>query len=305
MKQGSLAALLIYALAPAQVMAQSNTQAVPFDIQAQDLGTALQRFAAASGRDVVAASKVVARKRSTAVSGVYAPEEAITRLLAGTSLRFEMVDGAFVIRPMAFAAGDDAVEGSDIVVTGTRIRGGAVASPVISLDREQVRSSARGNLGEVVRRLPQSFGGGQNPGIGSNVPLSSGADVGGGSSLNLRGLGSDATLTLLNGHRLAYTAAVQSVDVSAIPLAAVERIEIVPDGASAIYGSDAVAGVANIILRRNFDGLETGARLAATSGGGGFEQRYDALAGTTWAGGGVFAAYEYGSNSAIRAVSSA
>ncbi|MBS0503516.1 MAG: TonB-dependent receptor [Proteobacteria bacterium] len=303
MKQGHLAALLISALAPAQVMAQPDNQALPFDIQAQDLAAALQRFGVASGRGVVVASKIVAGKRSTAVNGVYAPEEAITRLLVGTSLRFEIVDGAFVIRPIAVAAGDGAAEGSDIVivVTGTRIRGGVVASPVISLDREQVRNSARGDLGEVVRRLPQSFGGGQNPGIGSNVPLSSGADVGGGSSLNLRGLGSDATLTLLNGHRLAYTAAVQSVDVSAIPLAAVERIEIVPDGASAIYGSDAVAGVANIILRRNFDGLETGARLAATSGGGGFERRYDALAGTTWTGGDIFAAYEFGSNSAIRA----
>src|SRR5690606_24972550 len=121
------------------------------------------------------------------------------------------------------------------------------------------------------------------------------------SSVNLRGLGSDATLTLLNGRRLAYTAVKQSVDVSAIPIGAIQRIEIVPDGASAIYGSDAVAGVVNVILRRNYDGIETSARLAAATDGGDFQQDYGALAGTTWSNGGVMAAYQYGSNTAIRA----
>src|SRR3546814_13055089 len=70
----------------------------------------------------------------------------------------------------------------------------------------------------------QSFGGGQQPGIGFNVPGANGVDVGGGSSINLRGLGSDATLTLLNGHRLSYSSSRQSVDVSAIPLSAVDRL---------------------------------------------------------------------------------
>src|SRR3546814_5220261 len=69
------------------------------------------------------------------------------------------------------------------------------------------------------------------------------------SQLNLRGLGPDATLTLLNGHRLPYGGAFAGIDISAIPVAAVERLEIVPDGASAQYGSDAVAGVANKIGR--------------------------------------------------------
>ena len=141
-------------------------------------------------------------------------------------------------------------DGQDIVVTGSRLRGAAIASPVVRIGQEDIRDSGQAGLGDVVRRIPQSFGGGQNPGIGMNVPDASGVDVGGGSSINLRGLGSDATLTLLNGRRLAYTAVRQSVDVSGIPVSAVDRIEVVPDGASAIYGSDAVAGVANIILRR-------------------------------------------------------
>src|SRR3546814_6056254 len=80
----------------------------------------------------------------------------------------------------------------------------------------------------------------------------------------LRGLGPDATLTLINGHRVAYDGAIQGVDISAIPLAALDRIEIVADGSSALYGSDAVAGVANVLLRKDYQGLWTSARIAGT-----------------------------------------
>src|SRR3546814_3925747 len=100
-----------------------------------------------------------------------------------------------------------------IIVTGSRIRNVPVASPVITLDQESIRDSGQSTVADAVRTIPQNFGGGQNPGIGFNVPEASGADVGGGSSVNLRGLGSDATLTLLNGHRLSYSAAKQSLDI--------------------------------------------------------------------------------------------
>src|SRR3546814_6079331 len=81
-----------------------------------------------------------------------------------------------------------------IIVTGSRIRNVPVASPVITLDQESIRDSGQSTVADAVRTIPQNFGGGQNPGIGFNVPEASGADVGGGSSVNLRGLGSDATL---------------------------------------------------------------------------------------------------------------
>lgn len=95
------------------------------------------------------------------------------------------------------------------------------------------------------------------------------------SSANLRGLGADATLTLLNGHRLPYDSALQGVDISAIPLAAVDRIEILPDGASAIYGSDAVGGVVNVVLRRDFEGVTTSAQVGASTAGGNWRQQAD------------------------------
>jgi len=282
------------------VAAPAFGQAQQIDIPDLPLGDALRLFAELTGREVIASAELVAGKRSRPVSGAMTPAAAMTGLLAGTGLDSEQVDGAFVIRRLAATDPEGGALASEIVVTGSRLAGTRVASPVVEIGREDMRDGARADLGEVVRRIPQNFGGGQNPGIGSNVPEASGVDVGGSSSINLRGLGSDATLTLLNGRRLVYSAALQSVDISAIPIGAVERIEVVPDGASAIYGSDAIAGVANVILRRDFAGLETGARIAATSDGGGFQQRYDAVAGERWRGGGLMLAYEYGSNGAIR-----
>src|SRR3546814_11494497 len=85
----------------------------------------------------------------------------------------------------------------------------------------------------------------------------------------LRGLGPDATLTLLNGRRLSYSGFVNAVDVSVVPIAALARIEVIADGASAIYGSDAVAGVANIITKREFDGVAATYRAGTSTEGGG------------------------------------
>jgi outer membrane receptor protein involved in Fe transport len=117
--------------------------------------------------------------------------------------------------------------------------------------------------------------------------------------LNLRGLGPDATLTLLNGHRMSYGGFAQAVDIGTIPLEAVERLEIVPDGASAIYGSDAVGGVANVILRRDFHGVTVGARYGAATEGGLGTREYTATAGTTWSSGGFIVAGEKTSNDPI------
>lgn len=187
-----------------------------------------------------------------------------------------------------------------IVVTGTRIRGVRIIGDITKLDRETIVEAGQVDLGEAIRTLPQNFSGGQNPGIGFGAGVTN-SNVNSASSANLRGLGPDATLTLLNGHRLPYDSALQGVDISAIPLAAVERIEVVPDGASAIYGSDAVGGVINVILRRDFEGVTTSGQLGASTDGGYFRQQADIVAGTKWSGGGAFIAYDFANNDAIRA----
>jgi iron complex outermembrane receptor protein len=181
----------------------------------------------------------------------------------------------------------------EVVVTGTHIAGASPASPVITITRSQIDQSGYGDVGEVIRSLPQDFSGGQNPGVVGANGSNNTASISSASSPNLRGLGQDSTLTLIDGLRFAYDGTTNGVDLSVIPLAAVERIEVLTDGASAIYGSDAVAGVTNVILRNDYDGLETSARVGDSAGGGGFQQQYSILGGHDWSSGNALLTYEY------------
>lgn len=175
---------------------------------------------------------------------------------------------------------------SEIVVTGTHIRGVENDTvPVLTFDRQYIERSGYTNMMQLVESLPLQFKGGP-AGATEAAPFGGAANFGQnlsrGTGFNLHGLGSVSTLTLVNGRRVAPSGQGQFVDVSTIPLAAVERIEILTDGASAIYGADAVAGVVNIILRKDFDGAETGLQYGATTQSGVDEQRVSQLVGKTW-----------------------
>ncbi len=199
-------------------------------------------------------------------------------------------------------AASAATELEAITVTGTRIRGGTTPSPVITIGSERIQEEGFTDLGEVIRSLPQNFNGGQNPGVAASANVTGGnINITGGSSMNLRGLGQDATLTLLNGRRMSYSGAFQGVDIGSIPVEAVDRLEIVPDGASAIYGSDAVGGVANVILKPDFEGVTVGARVGAATDGGLATREYTATAGTTWSTGGLIATFKKAHNDPITA----
>ena len=190
------------------------------------------------------------------------------------------------------AAASAATNLQTVTVTGTRIRGGTTPSPVITIGSEQIQQEGFTDLGQVIRSVPQNFNGGQNPGVIGAASGVGNQDLTGGSSLNLRGLGADASLTLLNGRRLAYDGFSQAVDISAIPVEAVDRLEIIPDGASAIYGSDAVGGVVNVILKPDYDGVALRARYGRATDGGLATREYTATAGTTWASGGLIATFK-------------
>jgi outer membrane receptor protein involved in Fe transport len=293
----SVAALILPAV-PAAAQEQRQNYSLP----AQPLAQALREVSLLSGQTIVAPAEILRGRIAPAIRGTYTLGEVVDALLVGSGLVARPVgDGLFIDRgqtsPSDIAAGEPA--DGDIVVTGSRIRGAPVASPVIRVDQQAMRDSGQISLADVARSIPQNFGGGQNPGVGANVPSSSGINVGSASTINLRGLGSDATLTLLNGHRLAYNGSRQGIDISAIPLGIVDRIEVVADGASALYGSDAVAGVANIILKRDYDGVEVRADIGGSTGGGNFQQQYGAVAGKRWRSGGLIAAYEFARNTDI------
>ncbi|GAA0309367.1 hypothetical protein GCM10009087_19260 [Sphingomonas oligophenolica] len=287
-----VAALVTSSASNAQEHAARN-----YDVAAQDLKYSLRDVARQSGLELVATSDVLRGKQAAALKGHFTPDEALAQLLRGTGLTAEISGNTVYIRgraqPQAAATDGPVDKSADIVVTGTRIRGAAPASPTITQTQDQIRKSGLTNLGDFARSLPQSFAGGQNPGVTVGVTGETNENVSSASSLNLRGLGPDATLTLLNGHRLAYNSAQQAIDISAIPLAAVDRIEIITDGASAIYGSDAVAGVANVILKRSFDGVSATARGGASTDGGDRQQEYSVVAGTTGAHAGFIVSYDF------------
>ncbi len=184
----------------------------------------------------------------------------------------------------------------EIIVTGTHIRGIAPeSSPILSFDRDAILATGAATLQEFMRKLPQNFSGGSNENV-FDLPNddNSRRNLAMGSSVNLRGLGSGSTLVLLNGHRIAPSNRIGGfVDISMIPVAAIERVEIMTDGASSIYGGDAVAGVVNYVLRDDFDGVEAGVRYGNVTDGGMEERSASIAGGTAWNSGNALLIYDY------------
>lgn len=309
---------LVSSIAASPAFAQA---AVNFNLPAQELSKSLKDVARATNTNVVFNPALIRGKQAPPLNGQFDAGTAIARLIAGQGLTEKGTgSGTFVISGSALQgnagaateapsslgeelAGGAAANSAEILVTGSRVRGAPPTSPVITITQDQMRQAGQSNLGDVVRSIPQNFGGGQNPGVipAAGSPNSADQNITGGTGLDLRGIGPDATLTLLNGRRLSYDSFNQATDISAIPLAAVDRIEIVADGASAIYGSDAVAGVANVVLKQDYRGLTASAYLADSTDGGDFQQQYSLTTGSKWDDGGFIATAQYGHNTAVYA----
>jgi len=172
----------------------------------------------------------------------------------------------------AFAADQEEIE--RIAVTGSHIKRSDMEgpSPLTSLSSEDIAKSGVTDLIGLFTKLPMA-----GQGTFSTQGNSSDNTSNGGSSVSLRGLGADSTLILVNGRRVSVSPFANNidtafVDINNIPLAAIKRVDILKDGASATYGSDAVAGVINIILRDDIEGVELSARFGDTADGGGQEQ---------------------------------
>lgn len=180
-------------------------------------------------------------------------------------------------------AQDDGVE--EIVVTGSFIRGTPedAPSPVTVIDRDSIQEQGASQIWDLIRNLEV------NQGSDTSVAGSNDASqLQGTASVNLRNLGGNSTLTLINGKRFTPAAVVTSsgqefVDLNTIPLVMTDRVEVLTDGGSALYGSDAVAGVVNVIMRTDFEGLEL---FADTQGvqesGGTYEQTFSGIWGTSF-----------------------
>ncbi len=204
----------------------------------------------------------------------------------------------------AAATGDGLQE---IQITGSRIvrRDTETTSPLITVDREVIERSSYISIEQALNELPEFMAGGALAGANAVTSLSAAGDVAGGSgsgnmfdtarpvdnarlgtytpgaaTVNLRGLGPNRSLTLIDGRRAISSNASGAIDLNTVPQIAIANIEVITGGASSVYGADALAGVTNIKLRSNFEGVETRARGGVNeSGGDGKEWQFSTLMG--------------------------
>jgi iron complex outermembrane receptor protein len=267
-------------------LAQSvGTNTLSSEIPAQPLADALAALATQTGLQLVYVSGVIGKRRSHAVSAGMTIDQALARLLENSGLRYEYLNPHTVHilagEPPRRSAPDNspADQLEEIVVAGSRLKRSPEESsmlPLLVISQSELSKAGVQTGQELLERISanQSFGS-WNETMGLNNGLQ------GFTAPSLRGLGLQRTLALMNGQRLAPYALSggQGADLSAIPVSALERVEVLQDGASAIYGTDAIGGVVNFVLRHDYQGAEVNANYFATEHGGANNGRINATAG--------------------------
>lgn len=305
----SLAIMAAAFAVPPQVRAAEPM--IAFDIAGGALPGALARYAEQARVQLIYPPELAAGRTATPLRARLSARAALERLLAGTGIAIRQVDsGVFMLGPgptTSSVAGDggpqaEAADNAQIVVTGSHIRGaGPAASPTRTVTREDVRRNGYGSIAQALQAVPGNFGGMATEQSALSFSDRSGNNIALASGINLRGLGPQATLVLVNGRRIAGAGMLGDfADISSISLGALDRVEMVTDGASAIYGSDAVAGVVNILLKQRFDGLETHLRAGGVTSGHARELQFSQTVGKTWDRGSFLVSYEYQLRTALR-----
>jgi outer membrane receptor protein involved in Fe transport len=315
---GSAAAMALWMAATPVAAAQ---QVRNFNISAGDLGSALNTFARQANREIIFSSALVEGKRTKGVRGGLEPYAALQALLQGTDLRAEggavltlrkvgdsgiarrhtvsAVNLSGPVAPVGQAQDRPAAPASapapapapqesaspsdgEIIITGSRIvRDGYQApTPTTVLSMEAIQDRAPTNIADYVSQLP-SMGVGNSP----RTTLLFANATGGANQMSARGLGVTRTLTLLDGRRVVGSGMSPAVDVNLLPQNLVQRVDVVTGGASAAYGSDAVAGVVNFILDTNFSGVKGAVNLSQTDRSDGRVVSGDLAFGTKFNGG--------------------
>lgn len=318
---GTLAASVL-AILTASADAQAVTE---WDLPEQPLAQSLRAIAAQSESNILFDKKLVNDQLAPPLKAKASAEQALTQVLEGsgltyrhlddktvtiqlastdpaatTSSAYRMQDGRIRLaqastepsageRRLRIIDGRPLIDIEEIIVTGTNIRGVENTTvPLVVLDREYIQSSGISTTTRLLESLPQNFALANQ----SNTPMVGISDaLTQGSAVNLRAIGEGTTLVLLNGRRLASGFVGSSVDISALPISAIERVEVLTDGASALYGSDAVGGVVNFILRSDFDGAETTVRGGSADGAD--EYSVSQVLGNTWESGNALFSVEY------------
>lgn len=323
-QSNTLCKALMLALAIATVLPVQTAVAVPaavreavvqFDIPSGELSVALERFSTQSGMQAMFREDLVAGKKIRGIKGVLTPSAALVKLLDGTSLSSTRVnDTTFVIKSklpskqpkasisskqetsnsIADGSGASVKEVEKVSVVGSRLgtTPSESALPVKVITRDEIERSGAGSISQMLSYLSEvSVNGNTDGSIGTvgNLDLT-GRDTNS-SSVQLRGLPVGTTLILINGRRSGETAALMhsgQFDLSTIPLALVERIEVLPAGASAVYGGDGLAGIVNIVLRNDASGMAI--RVRQSHADGSDELQTSLMLGKAWSRGSMTAA---------------
>lgn len=281
--------LLTLALAVSTALAQ---QKVTFDIPAQPASVSIQSWARASGLQVFAAEEHLQGIKTNPVRGDYSPIEAMQLLVRGTGL--EVIASSentvtirrAVVREAPSTRSDarsELDELTEIVVTGSRIKrsGFDTLQTGLVTDAQQIERRGYTNVAEALNALP-TFGDSGFDTVGSEQDTHGVGQ----SFVDLFNLGSQRTLLLVNGRRYVSSraptiggAAGAQVDLNTIPVGLVERVEVVSIGGAPVYGSDAIAGTVNIILKKDYEGFDASAQYGTTEDGGGDTKTFRALMG--------------------------
>lgn len=293
------AATIIMMATPAAGQAEGRRR---YDLPTQDLRLSLRTVTRESNLRLIAGSAALRGKQAKSLRGDYTIGEAIDQLLQDTNLTSTFLEKTVIIRGRSDPSREAPISAADeILVTGTNIRGAVATGPVRILRRADIERSGRATVADLIAAQTANFGGTGNPVAGLTGVDGGSLNYSLAPAANLRGLGSDATLTLFDGRRVAGSGGRGDfTDLSAIPSLAVDRVEILTDGASAIYGSDAVGGVVNILLRHRYQGVDVRMR-----GNLGRDGRKDGLlglaAGKAWQTGSLFVAYDFEHRDRLRA----
>lgn len=317
-----LLAMLAAGTCVVAITAPAQAQATTFEVPAGSLSKALDTFARQSGRQVVYRADDVKTARSAGVHGAMSPEAALQVILDGTgfAVRSDSSGAVAIVRvgnggriranvetraevataPQADAAPAEAAPAPEVVVTGSRIsrRDFQSDSPISTISSAQITTSGQPSLDRAIGQMPQ-FAAAQ--GASEVGDVQGGLGFSGGQSYSdLRGLGPNRSLVLLDGRRLMPSSPEGSIDLNTIPTPMIESVEVITGGASATYGSDAVAGVVNFKLRRNFSGIELSAQHGATTKGDGATNQFSGIVGGNFGDGrgNAVLAFEY-SNRAL------
>jgi iron complex outermembrane receptor protein len=285
-----LRSLAVASVSVAALAGVAFAQTRNIDVPAEDLKSALDAYINQSGVELVYKADDVSGLKSQAVHGSFTPEEALARLLQGTNVTAQRgASGAFVVVRPPKSSAIEPPAGSPfagdtintIVVTGSRVVQDTTDSPapLTVMSTARLLATTPSNLSDALNKLPVFQG-------SSTQRNAGGASAnGGGDFLNLRNFGQQRTLVLLDGMRAPANNANGSVDISTLPQMLMTRVDVVTGGASAVYGSDAITGVVNFILDKNFDGVKYEANAGISNYDDGFSYQGGVAAGTSLFGG--------------------